>query len=135
MRRADCRITWLRRDDASCILRWMPFVTPPEMRSIEPLPGWRGRFFHSENMTFAIYDVDADAVPIHEHQHPQEEVWNIVSGKVAVSIDGAERILGPGEAAIVPSNAPHHARAITSSRAIVVDYPLRLQLPGTLHSA
>jgi hypothetical protein len=34
-----------------------------------------GRFFHSENMTFAIYEVDADAAPIHEHHHPQEEVW------------------------------------------------------------
>jgi hypothetical protein len=73
----------------------MPFVAPAEMTSAEPLPGWKGRFFQSENMTFAIYDVDADAVSVHEHHHPEEEVWNIVAGKIVVSIDGTERILGP----------------------------------------
>jgi hypothetical protein len=53
----------------------MPFIDAGEMTSAEPLPGWAGRFLHSENMTFAIYEVDADAAPIHEHHHPQEEVW------------------------------------------------------------
>lgn len=105
------------------------------MTSAEPLAGWKGRFFHSQSMTFAVYEVAADAVPIHEHQHPQEEVWNIVAGKVAMSIDGVQKLLGPGDAAVVPANTPHHARVLMASRAVITDYPLRLQLPGQSHSA
>lgn len=67
----------------------MPFIVADDMASAEPLPGWKGRFFHSENMTFAVYEVDAEAVPIHDHSHPQEEVWNVIDG---------ERLPLPGQA-------------------------------------
>jgi mannose-6-phosphate isomerase-like protein (cupin superfamily) len=103
----------------------MPFVDPGDMRTNERLPGWKGRFFHSENMTFAYYEIAADAVPLHEHHHPQEEVWNVVEGKLAVTIDGEEHIAGPGCAAIVPPDTPHSARALSACRALVVDYPVR----------
>jgi mannose-6-phosphate isomerase-like protein (cupin superfamily) len=95
-----------------------------------PLPGWSGRFFHSEHMTFSHYDIAADAAPLHEHHHPQEEVWHVVSGEVVISIDGEERRLGPGAVAVVPPNTPHSARALSACRAIIADYPLRLELPG-----
>lgn len=81
-------------------------------------------------MTFAYYEVAADAVPIHEHHHPQEEVWNILGGRLAITIDGEEHIVGPGCAAIVPANTAHSTRALAASRAIVVDYPVRDQVGG-----
>jgi|SRR5215471_10527467 len=108
----------------------MPFVDPPELPVRQPLAGWNGRFFHSEHMTFAYYQVDADAVPIHEHHHPEEEVWHVVEGRLAITIDGEERVLGPGAAAVVPSNTPHRARALEASRAIVVDHPTRDRVGG-----
>ena len=108
----------------------MPFVDPAEMLAGEPLPGWRGRFVHSENMTFAHYDIAADAAPLHEHHHEQEEVWHVVAGELVVSIAGVERTLGPGGVAIVPPNTPHSVRAVRASRAIVADYPLCPNLPG-----
>lgn len=108
----------------------MPFVDSTELRSKEPLPGWKGRFFRSENMTFAYYEIAAEAVPLHEHHHPQEEVWNVVGGKLAVTINGVEHIASPGCAAIVPPNTPHSARALSACRAIVVDYPVRDEVGG-----
>jgi mannose-6-phosphate isomerase-like protein (cupin superfamily) len=108
----------------------MPFVDPSEMSANERLPGWHGRFFHSDSMSFGIYEIAADAVPLHEHHHPQEEVWNILEGKLAVTIDGVEHVAQPGCAAIVPPNTPHSARAIGACRAIVVDYPLRDDVGG-----
>ena len=69
----------------------------------EPLPGWSGRFFHSQHMTFAHYDLAADATPLHTHHHEQEEVWAIVEGRLAITIDGEETELGAGDVAIVPS--------------------------------
>src|SRR5262249_24572134 len=81
----------------------MPYVDPAHLPAREPLAGWRGRFFHSDHMTFAYYEIDADAVPIHEHRHPQEEVWNVVAGRLAITIAGEERVVGAGCAAVVPA--------------------------------
>jgi mannose-6-phosphate isomerase-like protein (cupin superfamily) len=108
----------------------MPLVDPAAMRSNERLPGWKGRFFDSENMSFGIYEIDADAVPLHEHHHPQEEVWNVVDGKLALTINGEEYVVEPGCAVIVPPDTPHSARAVGGCRAIVVDYPLRDDIGG-----
>ena len=108
----------------------MPFVDPRELRPRQPLAGWNGRFFHSDHMTFVYYEIDADAVAIHEHQHPEEEVWNVVEGTLAITIDGVEHVAGPGCAAIVPPNTPHSTRALSASRAIVVDFPVRARVGG-----
>jgi mannose-6-phosphate isomerase-like protein (cupin superfamily) len=111
-------------------LRGVPFIDPGDMLHGEPLPGWRGRFVHSANMTFAHWDIAEDAAPLHEHQHVQEEVWNIVEGRVVVSIDGEEQTLGPGCVAVVPPDTPHSVRPQSACRAIIADYPLRSDLPG-----
>ncbi len=34
----------------------MPFLDTNSLPVIERLPGWHGRYFHSQNMTFAHYD-------------------------------------------------------------------------------
>jgi hypothetical protein len=47
-----------------------------------PLAGWSGRFFHSENMTFGHWEIAEGAADLHEHEHPQEEVWNVVEGEI-----------------------------------------------------
>jgi len=108
-------------------------IEPGDMIEAEPLPGWKGRFFHSENMTFAHYEVDADAVPIHEHHHEQEEVWNVVQGTVALVIDGTEHTLHAGSAAVIPPNVPHRARVIADAKVVVADHPVRHQIPGSAH--
>lgn len=68
---------------------------------------------------------------MHEHEHLQEEVWNIVEGQLRLVVDGEERRLGPGDAAVVPPNARHPVKALVACRAIVVDHPVRRQLPGS----
>ena len=75
-------------------------------------------------MTFARYEFDAGA-SIHEHCHPQEEVWQIIEGEVELTVDGVTRRVSGGVAAVVPSNVLHHVQALSPGKAIVVDYPLR----------
>jgi unsaturated pyranuronate lyase len=77
----------------------MPFVDTRNLKVVERLPGWHGRYFHSPSMTFGHYDFDRGS-SIHEHFHPQEEVWSVIDGELEITIDG---------------------------RAIVVDTPLRPQ--------
>jgi quercetin dioxygenase-like cupin family protein len=102
----------------------MPFIDTKQLPEIERLPGWRGRYFESPNMTFASYEFDAGA-SIHEHFHPQEEVWQVIEGELEITIEGVTQRAGPGGAGIVPPNAPHSIKAISSGKAMVVDYPLR----------
>jgi mannose-6-phosphate isomerase-like protein (cupin superfamily) len=81
-------------------------------------------------MTFAYWDIAEDAADLHEHAHAQEEVWNVVEGEISLSIEGREIRVGPGEAAVIPPNSAHSVKPLGACRAIIVDYPIRLQLPG-----
>lgn len=89
--------------------------------------GWEGKFFHTENMSFMHYNVAEDAASIPIHQHPNEEVWNIVEGAFEVTIDDETKIMGPGDVAVVPSNARHALAPKGAGKAIVVNYPHRLE--------
>jgi quercetin dioxygenase-like cupin family protein len=102
----------------------MPFVDTNSLPVIERLPGWFGRYFHSPNMTFAHYDFKHDS-SIHEHFHPQEEVYEVIQGELEITIDGVTQVAKPGLVAIVPSNVRHSVKALTDGRAIIVDYPSR----------
>ena len=102
----------------------MPFINVRDLRVIERLPGWHGRYFHSQNMTFAHYDF-IEGSSIHEHSHPQEEVYEVVEGELELTIEGETRRVAAGAAAIVPSNARHSVKALTNGRVIIVDHPVR----------
>lgn len=106
----------------------MAFVEISKLPVVERLPGWRGRYFDSASMTFAHYEFDAGST-IHEHSHPQEEVYEVIEGELEITISGVTRRLVPGTVGIVPPDALHSVKAITSGRLIVVDYPLR-ETPG-----
>jgi len=107
----------------------MPFIDTRTLSTKEPLPGWRGRFFSSERMTFGYYEIVAGA-SIHPHAHPNEEVWHVLEGELEVTIGGDRRIAGPGSVAVIPPDTVHEVRALTNGRAIVVDQPVRPSIGG-----
>ncbi len=102
----------------------MSFVDTTKLNVIERLPVWHGRYFHSQSMTFAHYEFVSGA-SIHEHSHPQEEVYEVIEGELEVTIDGLSQIVRPGLVAIVSGDVRHSVQARTDGRAIIVDYPLR----------
>ena len=59
----------------------MPFLDTNSLPVIERLPGWHGQYFHAQNMTFAHYDF-ARGSSIHEHFHPEEEVYEVIEGEL-----------------------------------------------------
>ena len=104
----------------------MSFVDIDKLKVTERLPGWRGRYFHAVNMTVAHYEFTRGA-SIHEHHHPQEELYEVLEGELELTVDGVTQVARPGVDAIVPSNARHSVRALTDGRAIIVDSPARAE--------
>ena len=104
----------------------MSFVDVDKLKVTERLPGWRGRYFHAVNMTVAHYEFTRGA-SIHEHHHPQEELYEVLEGELELTVDGVTHVARPGVTAIVPSNARHSVRALTDGRAIIVDSPARAE--------
>lgn len=102
----------------------MPIIDISTLPEIERLPGWHGRFFHTDHMTVAHYDFVRGA-SIHEHFHPQEEIYHVLSGELEMTIDGEACVARPGQAAIVPGNARHSVRALSDGHVLIVDSPRR----------
>ncbi len=102
----------------------MPFVNVDSFPAKERLPGWHGRYFHSDTMTFAHYDFVRGA-SIHEHFHSQEEVCEVIEGELEITIDGVTHVARSGVVAIVPSGARHSVKALSDGRAIIIDSPRR----------
>jgi quercetin dioxygenase-like cupin family protein len=77
----------------------------------EVLPGITRQVIHGERQTMVRY-VYAPGSIFPVHAHPEEQITVVVSGRIAFTVDGAERELGPGGVAVIPANVPHGARVI-----------------------
>jgi quercetin dioxygenase-like cupin family protein len=102
----------------------MPFLKLASLPQIEPVPGCRARFVHSDNMTLAHWEFDSGA-SIPEHAHPHEQVVNIVEGEFELTVAGETKIIRPGDVVTIPPNAPHSGRSISRCRIIDAFYPTR----------
>ena len=90
----------------------------------EIVPGYKVKFVHSENMTFAYWDIEAGA-SLPEHAHMHEQVSNLIEGEFEMTVEGKKQVLKPGSVVVIPSNAAHSGQAITHCRIIDVFYPVR----------
>lgn len=88
------------------------------------IPGYRAKFIHSDNMSFALWDIDAGA-PLPAHSHPHEQVTHLLEGEFEIIINGAAKLMQAGEVAAIPSNSKHSGMAITSCRILDAFYPVR----------
>jgi unsaturated pyranuronate lyase len=107
----------------------MGFIEPSALPEVEPKAGWHGRFFHSAQMTFAYYSIDAGAV-LPPHMHANEEVWHVIDGSIDLTLGEETRTVSAGNALVVPANVLHAAHAKHQCRVIVVDHPVRDEVAG-----
>ncbi len=90
----------------------------------EPMPGFRGRFVHTENMTLAYWRITQDAA-LPEHSHFHEQVVNVLEGELELTVGVTTRVLRPGAVWVIPSGIPHSGRALTVCRVLDVFQPVR----------
>jgi quercetin dioxygenase-like cupin family protein len=100
------------------------FILLTEKKQIEIFPGFFARFVHTQNMTFAFWEVkQGSSVP--EHAHVHEQVATVQEGKFQLTINGESKILEQGMVAVIPSNAKHSGIALTECKLLDVFYPVR----------
>lgn len=102
----------------------MTIIRLSEIPQSEPVPGYRVRFVHSENMTLAYWDIDAGAT-MPEHSHPHEQVASVIEGTFEMFIGGKREILEPGIVVVIRPHEPHSGRALTTCRIVDAFYPVR----------
>ena len=102
----------------------MPFIKLADLTQKEIVPGYHGRFVHTEHNTVSYWEVEAGAtLPEHSHEHEQTSI--VLEGKFELSVAGEARVLEPGEWAVIPSNIVHTGKALTACTLMDVFYPVR----------
>ena len=99
-----------------------------DMESENISEGIQRKWFHGEKGQMTIFNLEKDA-HIPWHQHPNEQITYIMSGKVKIKtiIDGKETFVevGAGEVIVFPENVPHEFWALEETVDLDVHVPVR----------
>jgi quercetin dioxygenase-like cupin family protein len=59
------------------------------------------------------------------HQHPQEQIIHILSGRMKVNVGDDSRVLGPGDSYYLASNVAHGVETLEDTRVLDTFSPPR----------
>jgi quercetin dioxygenase-like cupin family protein len=93
------------------------------------IPGFHGKFVHSEKMTIVRWRVEAGA-SLPEHHHPHEQIGLCLAGRLAVFINGGTTVMEAGDVLVIPSGTRHGAEALAETLLIDVFTPVREDYRG-----
>ena len=102
----------------------MAFLDLSTLAEKEIVPGFHGKFAHTENMTASFWRIEAGA-ELPEHAHPQEQISVVVAGQFEMTLDGKKELLEKGKVALIPANVKHSGKALTDCEIMDVFYPVR----------
>lgn len=102
-----------------------------DMPVARPAPDTLRRQVHTDHIMMTIVDfIDGPSPAAPPHQHPHEQISYLAEGRVNFVVgEGENRTvdpLEPGDAVVVPTNAPHTIEVLTeTARVIDCFYPIR----------
>lgn len=100
------------------------FIQLKDIPYFEIIKGFHAKMIHTESLSIAHISIEAGH-KIGLHQHPHEQVTNILEGQLEMTVDGTTKVCQPGDVITIPSNALHSAKAITDCRVIDIFQPVR----------
>ena len=78
----------------------------------------------TEHMMQIIVQLDAGS-HLPAHQHPEEQITHMISGRLRFTLNGEVLELGPGESLAIPGGVQHAAEVLEESMAIDTFSPPR----------
>lgn len=91
----------------------------PSANKIEVFPGVRRRRLVASDQIYQMAVEMAAGSEVPRHQHPQEQISYVVSGRLRLQVGEALIEAGPGEAVLIPGDTPHSV--LTLDEALVID--------------
>ena len=90
----------------------------------EPVKGYKVKFMHTDNMTFAFWDIKKGySVP--RHSHPNEQVVKVLEGRLELTLEDKTFTLEPGLVLVIPPGKEHSALSLSDCKVIDTFYPVR----------
>lgn len=90
----------------------------------EIMPGFKGRFIHTEGFTIAYWDIQKNSI-LPQHSHLNEQTTQVTKGKLEITVEGVKHILVPGTILVIPANHVHSGKALTNCKVIDTFCPVR----------
>ncbi|TXB69485.1 cupin domain-containing protein [Phaeodactylibacter luteus] len=88
------------------------------------LPGFTAQMVHTGQLSIAHVNIEMGSV-LPEHQHPHEQVTNIIEGELEMTVGGVTKLCKPGTSIVIPGGTPHSAVAKSACYVIDVFCPER----------
>lgn len=100
------------------------FIKTSTLKTIDLLEGYTAKMIHTGQLSVMHVSVKA-GYPLPEHQHPHEQITNVIEGQFEMTVNGETKICSTGDSVVIPGNTPHSGRAITDCKIIDVFNPPR----------
>jgi len=84
----------------------MPFVRGGDLPKMELFPGVLSGIVAGENLMLSFLEM-AEGCEVPEHSHPHEQAGLVLEGRFRFRIGGEEKVVGPGEAFVIPPDVAH----------------------------
>jgi len=82
------------------------------------------QMLHTHRMTVARIHLAAGAL-VPRHHHENEQVANVVTGRLRFVVGDDQAVVGAGDSVTIPPNVPHEVEALEDSLVIDVFSPVR----------
>lgn len=79
---------------------------------------------HASSITIARIGI-AQGGSVATHAHINEQVMNVISGRLKVILDGVEMVLDGGQTLVIAPNIPHSVEALEDTVAVDIFSPRR----------
>lgn len=79
-------------------------------------------------MAFGSFQAGA-SIPM--HNHPEEQITHVLSGKMQLTVDGRTHLLAPGMSIVIPAYVPHGGEALEDTTTVEAFGPLRVNWLGS----
>ncbi|MEM6316235.1 MAG: cupin domain-containing protein [Bacteroidota bacterium] len=100
------------------------FIKTADLSDTVITKGYTAKIVHTEQMTIAHVTIEAGH-DLPEHHHVHEQVTNVLSGELEMTVGGETHLCTEGTVVTIPSNVPHSARALTDCFVVDVFQPAR----------
>lgn len=95
-----------------------------EIAERDLIEGIKGKYIHTDHNTIGLISIEKGAV-LPSHSHFNEQITQVISGQLQMTIDEITQVLESDSITIIPSNTIHSAYAITDCVVIDTFYPVR----------